>query len=73
MTPVLSHSSKKKVPREFILGRTAHLIHVNSDTESRKMQLLALKNDKLVNHPFRHLIFGPTVEEKTLVKHLKVT
>lgn len=45
---------------------------MNSDSESKKLQALSMKKDKLANHPFRHLIFGPVVEEKMLRKHLEL-
>ncbi|CAD8059833.1 unnamed protein product [Paramecium sonneborni] len=31
------------------------------------------KSDKLIDHPFRHLIFNPTIEEEIFNKHLRIT
>jgi hypothetical protein len=74
-TNVLTPSLKKKtLPRDFIISKSSAGIHsVNTDSESRKVQFHALKKDKIATHPFRHLIFGPEVDEKTLLKHLQLT
>ncbi|CAD8056861.1 unnamed protein product [Paramecium sonneborni] len=31
------------------------------------------KQDKLIDHPFRHLIFNPTIQEEIFQKHLRIT
>ncbi|CAD8059513.1 unnamed protein product [Paramecium sonneborni] len=45
-------------------------LNVNSDNEQTKKNQ---SKDKLSNHPFRHLIFGPNVNEQTFKKHLILT
>lgn len=46
-------------------------IDVNSDVE--KMKSKQNQEGKLKNHPFRHLIYGPTIGEHTFMKFLQLT
>ncbi|CAK85344.1 unnamed protein product (macronuclear) [Paramecium tetraurelia] len=48
-------------------------LNANSDNEQSKKNSQNSGKDKLSNHPFRHLIFGPNVTEQTFKKHLILT
>jgi len=43
---------------------------VNSDCDKRQKNK---QDDKLINHPFRHLIFGPSVNEVVYKKYIILT
>ncbi|CAD8137321.1 unnamed protein product [Paramecium octaurelia] len=65
-------------PQQTKLSKTKQAVsmqnlNVNSDNEQSKKNSQNNGKDKLSNHPFRHLIFGPTINEQTFKKHLILT
>lgn len=47
--------------------------NVNSDAETKNLEKKADKAKSINGHPYRSLIFSPSVTESTLKKHLSIT
>ncbi|CAD8048385.1 unnamed protein product [Paramecium primaurelia] len=72
----------QKKTMEEQLKKIEEKIKVNPKLKQIKSKPISMRNfkkigeskqDKLIDHPFRHLIFNPTISEETFEKHLRIT